>query len=595
MKQQTLRIVEHLTIERILNAFVREKRDCLLFLKEEQAQVQKKEKKDQQIAIELLKQKKKLLGTLTYVSEFGHHHYGEQFTITHANGEVAPIESVNQLVELLLEEISSDSDVDTRHREEFIQQIQNSIKKTTLYLETALSQKHETWMNINHEERLRWMEQRLIFGHPFHPTPKSSEGFTQDDLHQYAPELRASFPLSFFAIHPDWMKEEWTDQSDLTNHELFPEEVLRSFPPLLAEGYRLFPMHPWQAEYLYQFDVWKTGIKQGKIVSLNQTGPDVYPTSSVRTVWSPDYPYSLKLPLHVRITHFVRENTPEQLKRSIDASRVVAQLRKKWDYPTLTLLVEKGALQIFPPASVNRNQFPFASANVLFRENPDCTHQVPLVLASLLECWPNQAEPPLFDAIREAVGVPNGSISAYKLAEWLKAYLEVAFIPVLDLFANQGISLEAHVQNSMIHLEQGWPRQFYVRDMEGISISKDQAEWNDYFNNTITPDSPVLYPEETAWERLQYYLITNHLGHLIYVMSYYGQWSEKEAWGVVHEQLTKQMEIYSPAMRRYIQRLLEAPSIRSKANLISRFQNRSDSAIYFDLPNPLLLNEVTVK
>lgn len=595
MNQQTLYIVEHLTMERILNAFVREKWDCVSISKEDPNKVQKKGKKDQKIAIDLLKQNKKLHGTLTYVSEFGHHHYGETFTVSNADGEIVPIESIFQLIELLLEEISSDRNKDKRNKDEFVQQIQNSIKKTTLYLDKALSQTPKSLMNSNHEERLRWIEQRLIFGHPFHPTPKSSEGFNHEDLQRYAPELQALFPLSFFAIHPDWIKEDWTDETTLTNDELFPKEVLQSFPSLLAEGYRLFPMHPWQAEYLYRFDVWRNGIKQGKIISLNQIGPEVYPTSSVRTVWSPKYPYSFKLPLHVRITHFVRENTPEQIKRSIDASRVITKLRKKWDYSTLTLLVEKGALQVSPPASMNRNQFSLASANVLFRENPDCTHQVPLVLASLLECWPNQEEPPLFDAIREAVGVPQGSIPADKLEEWLKSYLDIAFIPVLNLFANEGISLEAHVQNSMIHLEHGWPRQFYVRDMEGVSISKERAEWNEYFDHTITSGSPVLYPEEQAWERLQYYLITNHLGHLIYVMAYYGQWSEKEVWRVVREQLENQMDIYSPTMRKYIHRLLEDPFIKAKANLISRFQKRSDSAIYLDLPNPFLTNEVKVK
>src|SRR5207253_1436612 len=38
-------------------------------------------------------------------------------------------------------------------------------------------------------------EQSIRFGHPFHPAPKASPGFTAADLDRYAPEVGASFPL----------------------------------------------------------------------------------------------------------------------------------------------------------------------------------------------------------------------------------------------------------------------------------------------------------------------------------------------------------------------------------------------------------------
>ncbi|SEN05376.1 IucA/IucC family protein [Lihuaxuella thermophila] len=590
MKQQAFRIAEHQTVERILNAYVRESGSRLTFSAEDYYT----DDRANWMILELPKQKCKLLGTITYFSEFGHHHYGEKFWLIQPDQSIEPVDSAIRLAEMIVEEI--DTDPESGNKEELLSNIQNSMEKTALYLEKALHQPQKDGWGLDREERLRWMEQRLLLGHPFHPTPKSSEGFTNEDLQKYAPELQAAFPLHFFAIHPDWIEEDWTSDIALSNDQLFPSEVCRQLKDFISEGYRLFPMHPWQAEYVLKYDVWQKGVKQGKIVNLNRLGPDVFPTSSVRTVWSPHFPYTVKLPLHVRITHFVRENTPEQVERSIDASRVITHLRKTWTYPSLTVLAEVGSLQFRPPKSVHANGYPLAASNVLLRENPDLSGgRVPLVVASLLERWPNQSEPPVFAAIRQAAGVPAGKIPDLKLAEWLNKYLEITLIPVLELFADEGVSLEAHVQNSMMHLENGWPDHFYVRDLEGVSISKDTARTKGYVGSLLTPDSPVLYTEEKAWERLQYYFIVNHLGHLIYVLSYYGKWSEKEAWGVVRRLLEKQQPSASPRMRTYIDRLLQTPTLRAKANLISRFQNRADSAIYVDLPNPIISSEVKVK
>ena len=45
-------------------------------------------------------------------------------------------------------------------------------------------------------------EQSLRFGHPFHPAPKASRGFTPPISTAYAPELGASFPLHWLAVDP---------------------------------------------------------------------------------------------------------------------------------------------------------------------------------------------------------------------------------------------------------------------------------------------------------------------------------------------------------------------------------------------------------
>lgn len=61
---------------------------------------------------------------------------------------------------------------------------------------------------------------------------------------------------------------------------------------------------------------------------------------------------------------------------------------------------------------------------------------------------------------------------------WLECYLDRTLLPILTLFSNTGISLEAHVQNTLIELNDGIPEVCYVRDLEGICLSTTIAMEN---------------------------------------------------------------------------------------------------------------------
>src|SRR5207302_3013454 len=91
-------------------------------------------------------------------------------------------------------------------------------------------------------------------------------------------------------------------------------------------GWPLLPCHPWQAEHLLGLPEVAELLSAGRLVTLGPLGSAVHPTASVRTVWDPASGRQLKLALSVRITNFVRTNGPEQLRRSIDASRALAAL-----------------------------------------------------------------------------------------------------------------------------------------------------------------------------------------------------------------------------------------------------------------------------
>ncbi|PRX50354.1 siderophore synthetase component [Prauserella shujinwangii] len=392
--------------------------------------------------------------------------------------------------------------------------------------------------------RTRHAEQSVLFGHPFHPTPKSSEGFTPDDLARYAPELGAEFVLHYFAVAPELLLD-----VRVAPGPWVPDDVAARVPP----GFLPLPAHPWQARHLLARPGVADLVRSGTLRPLGPLGGPVHPTSSVRTVCDPAFPTCWKLPLGVRITNFVRNNPVEQVRRATDAARLAELLPR---HPGFGVLRETGFRTLDPDRVGAGLAADFA---VLYRENPFAHNgQAPEVLASLLE-HPDR----LGRLVRRAGDV----------AEWLRRYLRISLVPLLSVFATDGFAFEAHVQNSLLCTEDGWPVRFWVRDLEGAAVSRKRLR-----HHVVPPDSPALYEEAEAWQRLRYHAVTNHLGHLVHVLGDHTGAGERRLWAVARDTLAD-----CPAAAG----LLAYSVLPAKANLVSRFTERGETPCYVDVPNPL--------
>ncbi|WP_159885895.1 IucA/IucC family protein [Paenibacillus puerhi] len=549
--------------------------------------------RDQAFAAALPRTGKVILGRFSYFSLAGQHAYREAFHVRDMSAEDGAIPlGTDRLIDMLLTEVSClgpRADRQARKRE-MLEQIACSIRRTSLYLEFA------SCRESRQEAALSYIgsEQSLRYGHTFHPTPKSSEGFTEEELAQYAPELGASFRLQYVAVSQELVEEQWIDP-----YEPLPEtvrEAVRRLGPL-AQGYTAIPVHPWQWTYVQGNRHVQRLLEQGKLVDLGRMGAVVYPTSSVRTVWDPEEGMFYKLPLHVRITHFIRENTPEQVRRTMDAAVIVKRLSEEADE-----LEAKEGLRILPELgyrTIRLNDVPWsereqlmASFAVIYRQGKPLTGQGGdpcYALASLLEEAPGSTEPLLFTAIRQSAG---GSLPDWDM--WLSRYIDLTALPLLRLFAHSGISLEAHLQNSLLRLERGLPSRFYVRDLEGISVSAEHADRHGWTKELVSADSPVLYPAAEAWLRLQYYYVVNHLGTLVPTICRCAGREEAAYWQIVRNRLEQHR---SEAQRgeplhALLTDLLGRQTLPAKANFISRFQQRGETPDYVDIPNPISDSEV---
>jgi staphyloferrin B synthase len=559
-------LAAHAAAERLVNCYLRESDVEAVFV-------------GSTVTIPFPRTGRAVVGSLTYQSPIGHHRFRPEFTLR--TGE--PVEPAN-LARLVAAELAADAPDNGVER-----LVADSMAKTKLFLERLpVTGTVDPWHDHN---PFLAAEQAVRFGHPFHPAPKASGGFALTDAEGYAPEVGASFPLHWLAVDPELLEEERLPSV----RSLDPSPALSDAVGARLGGARaswpLLPCHPWQAQHLAaNSGVMAELTAGGRIVALGPLGAGVHPTASVRTVWDPVSGRQLKLPLSVRITNFVRENTAEHLRRSLDASHLLADLgdlaAATGSPPgTFGVLLELGFRRIVAPAGLPSDEIAAfgAATGVLYREGPPLAgSSSPMIVAGLLDPDPVDGVPPLVRAVQQATGGEGDGL------RWLERYLEVSLRPLVRLLVRYGIALEAHTQNSLVVLDDGWPVRFVVRDLEGVSVNGEHPRGGERGAGLVAAGSPVLYSEAEVWRRFSYYGLVNHLGQLVATLAEHLGPAEGRLWsvigGVVADEAVRHGSDPAAAPLRH---LLDSVELPAKANLRSILGGHSEDPTWVGIPNPL--------
>ncbi|MFJ6793392.1 IucA/IucC family protein [Streptomyces sp. NPDC091268] len=387
-------------------------------------------------------------------------------------------------------------------------------------------------------------EQSLVMGHPHHPAPKARGGAPAASWLPYAPEAHARFPLVFLGLREDQAVQEGGAAADAAVDSL--AEALDG--PRAPAGYRLLPAHPWQLDLVAGRPGIREAFEDGRLLRLGPGRLPVWPTASIRTVYVPgaDVDLFAKFSLDVRITNDVRRLWRHDLLRlrRTDAAVRAGFARLRRSGPAARWLSDRG----YRTAS-----FAFEELAVLVRDGlrghvePGTT---PLLAAALAEGFPGN---PL-----ERTADPSG---------WWRAYLRRVVVPVLELFARDGIVLEAHLQNVLVAFDaEGMPAQALFRDAEGVKLPGD-------------------LPREAAWQRLVYCLVVNHLAEIAGALAAHHPGSAPGLWPAAREEFARHAEDRSLPE---VAALLGAAGLPAKTNLLLRW-TRADGADarYLPLPNPL--------
>lgn len=435
-------------------------------------------------------------------------------------------------------------------------------------------------------------EQALLLGHPFHPAPKSREEATEAELAAASPELRGSFPLHWYAAHPDIVVGQTHDGRD-------PAALLA---PLAAglrvpAGYRVLPAHPWQARELEHRPQIRHLMDADLLRPLGPAGPAWHPTSSVRTVYRPDAALMLKLSLGMRITNSRRNNLRGELALGVRAARLLAAEPGTWlaaEHPEFGIVRDFGWISAGTEGTetgletaIRDNPFrgPGARAQTvagLVAERTGPGDGTAPAHRSLLSAAVTRAA--------DALGL-SGPAAAER---WLAHYLRVLAVPLIRLHARYGIALEPHHQNTLVALDDsGLPAAGWYRDSQGYYLAASRADALETLLPGVTEGVELVYDDAFVDERVGYYLGINNILGLIGAFGALGLADERALLRVARAALTR-LRADEPGAQGLLGLLLDAPVLRCKANYLTCVDGRDElvgdvhtQSVYVDLPNPL--------
>ncbi|UOQ43931.1 IucA/IucC family siderophore biosynthesis protein [Halobacillus salinarum] len=436
-------------------------------------------------------------------------------------------------------------------------------------------------------------EQSLIFGHLLHPTPKSRQGLTEREDEVYSPERKGEFQLDYFCVNKSLVVED--SSTDTTAHEIIFEELKMDasvnqkwLNQLYAGGEEvLIPVHPLQAKHLLQQSEVQEQIEAGMLTYLGPLGKIFTATSSFRTVYSQTSKYMYKFSVPIKITNSLRVNQPKELARGVEVSRLMnTRLGDELEenFPDFHIIKD--------PAYVYLTDG-LAGFEVVIRENPffEARRQSSLV-AALCQDHAYGGGTRIASIINSIAVRENRQLEAVSL-DWFEKYLDITLEPLLWLFHTYGIALEAHQQNSVIALEQGYPSKFYYRDNQGYYFKESTVDKLFDLLPNLNEQSDTICSDAVAEERLRYYFFFNHLFGLINGFGSNGLIAESKLLEALRSRLERHRELQkSPEL---LKSLLEMDKLPCKANLLTRFYDMDElvgplesQSVYASVSNPLV-------
>ncbi len=441
-------------------------------------------------------------------------------------------------------------------------------------------------------------EQALVLGHPFHPTPHRRQGVADEEEKRFSPELRGRFPLHWFAADPDIVQ--------------LDEDLLGPLPAIFADlagpalepppGTVVFPAHPWQARDAARRPGVRALLDAGLLHDLGPAGPAWSPTSSVRTLYRADAPVMLKTSLGAEVADSRRENLRSEMRRGLAVHRVLdAGLKRVLHgaHPGFDVVRDLGWLTLRAPGADCES-----GLELVVRDNPFGPRDRVQCVAGLTAARPDlPGGRPLLGRTIHHLALHTGRPPAEVADTWLRRYLDVVVAPVLWLYAEYGLGLEAHQQNTLVVLDHdGWPIGGRYRGNQGYHFSAARgtplAHW---LPAEVREDSGTWSTDEVVDERLGYCIGVNNMLGVVGALGAQQLADETRLLGRVRAFLTRLRAEHrrfghgpGAPMGELVTTLLDAPTLRCKANLRTRVDGlaaparpQTNRTVYVDIANPI--------
>jgi siderophore synthetase component len=500
--------------------------------------------------------------------------------------KVVPLDYIS-MVSILSKELLLDSGREDAEDELMLRTILSK-KNIQRYLEERESDADDL---ENSEFTFIEAEQSLLFGHLLHPTPKSKQGMSADQESLYSPELKGSFQLHFFKADRTIVDQDSADNvtaEDITLSLLQKDEHF--VKTIEQDDESIFiPVHPLQVPVLLNDQSVQTFINNGKLSYIGAYGEPFSATSSMRSVYSRNFKYMFKFSVPVKITNSLRVNLEKELHRGVEVSRLMqSQIGKelKEIYPSFQIIQDPAFLNI--PTDKDTSGF-----EVVIRENPFYENDKNAsLLAGLCQDHGFGGISRIGAIIKDLAKKENRSTEEVS-KDWFGDYLSIALDPMLWLYETYGVALEAHQQNSIVQMENGYPKHFYYRDNQGYYYSESKADMLVEQLPDLNRKSVTICSDEVAIERFRYYFFMNHLFGLINGFGAANLIDEAELMSMLRNRL-KHHDALTDGKSGLLRSLLDAEELPCKANLLTRFHDMDElvgsletQSVYTNIPNPL--------
>ena len=488
-----------------------------------------------------------------------------------------------KLARLLLRELSLQTD--TPPNDELMEQIRDSVTVTTAVLQAA----RPGPFSAEPLQAFIESEQALIFGHPFHPAPKSRQGVSYNDMLRYSPEMGARFALHYFAVRRD----------DLLQQSVLAmpcdQIIAQQAPASLAagDGYALIPTHPWQARYLLTHPGVAQALRAGQLRDLGAQGDAYYPTSSIRTLFHPNNPYFYKASLNIRITNCVRKNAVYELEGALQVTRIMRQLMPELQhyFPGAAILEEPAFISLdlkLDDAQLNKEVT--EGFGMILRRGFHDTLQpgVTPLLAGALFGNHVHGEQRMRELLAQT-GKRSGAAWEQAAEQWFSRYVEQVMYPVLYCYFAHGVIFEPHLQNVVIGVADSQPQQVFLRDFEGVKLASERYDARQLQEVSPQAREALWYSSELGWKRISYCLFVNNFCEAISRIGAGNAHLEQRLWAVVGHHLHRyQTQFGDDQSAPRINALLDGEPFPGKSNLLNRFFKRADRATtYLPVMNPI--------
>lgn len=437
----------------------------------------------------------------------------------------------------------------------------------------------------NRPESFLESEQSLVFGHWMHPTPKSLTGMSDWQSAVYAPEGAGRFALTYFAAPREMVRSHSVAGSlDAILREM-AADLLKTRP--IGDGEMLLPMHPLQAEALLLEPRIQALIEAGRLRLLGSGGLRFTASSSVRTIASDDCDWMLKFSLPVKITNSLRLNRRHELDAGVAMARLVELLDLQTRLPKLGFLRDPAYLTLELPGACE------SGFEVILRENPyrgEKGNGIVSLAALTAPALPGRHQR-LAASVERMAGYA-GMARTDAALHWFDCYLDCV-AALVRLYDETGIALEAHQQNMLVDVSQGWPSRVIYRDSQGFYLSERHRPALTAALPDLSMVADLFYPETEIRRRFGYYLVVNQVFAVIHRMQMEGLADEACLLARLRNHLAHLSKSLRGSGLDFVRHLLDDRTITTKANLgvrvagIDELEGGAGTALYRDMPNPL--------